>query len=103
MQQDDTTRAEFERQRRRIQELEERLARLRTEIAECRTRMSECSKHLPEQNTPTTVGDPQMAHSTRATIDSIRARLERVETDWRNNVEHEREAAVQRQNLQKQS
>lgn len=40
----------------------------------------------------------QMSYSTRATIESIRARLEKVEADRRETQEYERAAAIKRQN-----
>lgn len=105
-QNDDTDQAECERKmgrnmveratlHRRIEALEERLLRLQNELDGCKNSVSQCNKQVPADST---AGDTQMAYSTRATIDSIRARLERVEADMRDTVDHERAAAVQRQN-----
>ena len=104
MEQKDTAQAELERQRRRIAQLEEHiermragLDRLRQELEECRQRVSQCNKQVGTDTPAQTVGDTQMAYSTRATINAVRARLERVEADMRDTVEHERAAAIQRQ------
>lgn len=104
MEQNDTAQAEPERQRRRIALLEEHIDRMQTaldhlrrEVDECKYRISVRNKQVASDATTQTVGDTQMAYSTRATIDSIRARLETVEANMRETVEHERAAAVERQ------
>ena len=104
MEQKDTTQAELERQLRRIGLLDEHIERMRQgldrvrkDLDDCKHRVSQCDKQVTSDANTQTVADTQMPYSARATIDSIRARLERVEADARASVEHERAAAVQRQ------
>lgn len=97
-QEHDTAQAELERQRRRIADMEAHLAHLRKALDECRVRMSECRQRAASIVTPPTTTDTQMSYSSRATIDAIRARLERVEADMRETRERERAAAIQRLN-----
>jgi hypothetical protein len=109
----ETAKAEFVRLRSQIEDLRNRLHQVRVELAECRERLvqrneqiaqSDTEQHVASDDATTqTAGDTQMSHSTRATIDSIRARLETVEAVNRDNVERERAAVRERQNQHKQN